>query len=246
MAKRTCGIEENGERCDRDAVCRGMCGKHYQRWRKVQAVDPSSGIPPRPPRHDLIDRTGQRYGRLVVIGRAESRRRPNGKLETYWLCRCDCGSEPVEVRSYELGRERVTASCGCLSTDYKIGPGRLARNQVRKDYKRSARVRGLCWELTEGDFDRLTSSDCFYCGIQPSAVKAVKNSKFIYNGIDRMDNGVGYTPGNAVPCCKTCNRVKKDMPYDEFMTWLARITDFQWFHPEAMPSRLLRAVKKSA
>ena len=55
----------------------------------------------------IIDLTGQRFGKLVVIKRA-----PNKNKRTMWLCKCDCGNE-VEVRSDQL-RGGVTNSCGCL------------------------------------------------------------------------------------------------------------------------------------
>ena len=69
---------------------------------------------------------------------------------------------------------------------------------------------------------------------------------FIYTGIDRMDNDLGYTTENTVPCCTTCNMLKGTMPYDDFMAWIARLTEYHWFHPDVMPSRLLREVKESA
>ncbi len=55
----------------------------------------------------LIDLTGQRFGRLVVIERAGNKRR-----EALWKCRCDCGTFK-EVTSYNL-RKGMTQSCGCL------------------------------------------------------------------------------------------------------------------------------------
>ena len=68
----------------------------------------------------------------------------------------------------------------------------------------------------------------------------------MYNGIDRKDNNLGYTPKNVVPCCSVCNFAKKNMPFDAFMAWIARLTEYHWFHPEVMPSRLLRDAKRSA
>lgn len=58
----------------------------------------------------FIDRTGDRYGRLLVMGRARSRSR-----RVAWLCRCDCGTE-VEVRGDLLIRGN-TRSCGCLQRE---------------------------------------------------------------------------------------------------------------------------------
>ena len=37
------------------------------------------------------------------------------------------------------------------------------------------------------------------------------------NGIDRMDNAVGYLPANVVPCCKDCNFMKKALDAHTFV-----------------------------
>lgn len=59
----------------------------------------------------FIDLTGQRFGRLTVLERAENC--TNGpKPRTRWRCRCDCGKEVVVlVGSLRSGS---TQSCGCL------------------------------------------------------------------------------------------------------------------------------------
>ena len=59
----------------------------------------------------LIDLTGQRFGRLTVVERAENT--AEGKAR--WLCKCDCG-EQVRVRAESL-RSGGTRSCGCLKHD---------------------------------------------------------------------------------------------------------------------------------
>ena len=57
-----------------------------------------------------IDATNQRFGRLVALRRAPSR----GK-RTFWLFRCDCGSEKEAAFAHvKAGRIR---SCGCLLTE---------------------------------------------------------------------------------------------------------------------------------
>lgn len=58
----------------------------------------------------LIDETGNRYGRLIVIERVDNR----GK-DTCWKCKCDCGNETV-VRGYDL-RSGQIKSCGCYRID---------------------------------------------------------------------------------------------------------------------------------
>ena len=64
----------------------------------------------------LIDRTGRRYGRLVVVSRAPSTRDlSDGRLVTQWLCRCDCG-EMHTARGGSLHGGQ-TLSCGCLRAE---------------------------------------------------------------------------------------------------------------------------------
>ena len=62
----------------------------------------------------LLDLTGQRFGRLTVLERAENGNR--GKV--YWLCRCDCGNT-ARVEGYRL-RKGETRSCGCYMRDRTV------------------------------------------------------------------------------------------------------------------------------
>lgn len=189
--------------------------------------------------YNFVDHTGLRYGCLVVSEFIEGSRRG------LWRCRCDCGNEKIaEGRRLSQG---ATWHCGCQPKRLKrLPPGVAGRNKVLGYYRAGARDRGLCWRLSDEDFDRLTSQDCFYCGCAPSAVHGEASTPFIYNGIDRMDNDLGYIIENVVPCCRTCNQAKMAMPYGEFMAWIARLTEYHFFHPDVMPSRLLRDARTSA
>ena len=55
----------------------------------------------------LIDLTGKRFGKLVVLERAE-----NDKGRSQWLCRCDCGNLKV-INGSNLRHDK-SHSCGCL------------------------------------------------------------------------------------------------------------------------------------
>lgn len=59
----------------------------------------------------LIDETGNRYGRLVVLKQVESYKFSSGQTRTQWLCKCDCGEQLI-VLSSNL-RSGNTQSCGC-------------------------------------------------------------------------------------------------------------------------------------
>lgn len=186
--------------------------------------------------HNFIDLAGRTVGMLTVIRLAE---RKNG---TRWLCRCDCGNEAI-VSGGELRREK-TRSCGCQWRVPRLPPAMVARRKLLKGYIGTAAIRGLSWELSEEDFDRLTTQDCVYCGSPPALPKPYATRKasgaYLYNGIDRVDNDLGYTPGNVVSCCRTCNRAKSNLPLDVFMAWVGRLTAYQMFSSESLPSQLLK------
>lgn len=60
-------------------------------------------------RKNQKDKTGKRYGRLVVTQRSN---KPAKNYNTSWLCKCDCGNL-VEVITHNLTSGN-TQSCGCL------------------------------------------------------------------------------------------------------------------------------------
>ena len=64
---------------------------------------------------NLIDLTNKRFGRLVVINRAEDYISPKERHFVCWLCKCDCGNEVV-VNGNSL-RRNSTKSCGCLQKE---------------------------------------------------------------------------------------------------------------------------------
>lgn len=64
----------------------------------------------------MIDLTGQRYGRLVVIRKSDQVSNGGG---TMWECKCDCGNTVV-VRSNDL-RTGNTKSCGCFKEESRYG-----------------------------------------------------------------------------------------------------------------------------
>lgn len=56
----------------------------------------------------IKDISGNRYGKLVVIEYAWSK-----KKQTLWRCKCDCGNEYIGTRDHLVSGN--TRSCGCLS-----------------------------------------------------------------------------------------------------------------------------------
>lgn len=103
----------------------------------------------------------------------------------------------------------------------------LARhNAYRKD---------LEFTITFEEFCLLTSLNCYYCDSEPKLYIVNKSSrrdperyyKTIMNGIDRVNNNVGYIVENCKPCCFVCNRAKAQMTELEFLSWIKKVHDFR-------------------
>lgn len=87
----------------------------------------------------LIDLTGKRFGRLVVISFSHLAL----DKRSYWLCKCDCGSEPKIIAGSNLA-SGGTISCGCfhkeeLSNRCKKEYGTYAINQLINSYAHGAK-----------------------------------------------------------------------------------------------------------
>lgn len=183
-----------------------------------------------------LDIAGSRFGKWLAQYPAD-RRTSDGRL--YWVCRCDCGVErPVSRRRLIKGLSR---SCGCAKTErvkahptrqpeylpraWRWGrmPPEMAVAAAIKEYRGGAQARGYPWGLTDADAERLLTQDCRYCSAPPGRLFRYSSAVATLGGIDRVDNTLGYTPDNCVPCCSTCNRAKNAMPLEAWNTWRAAI-----------------------
>lgn len=182
-------------------------------------------------RRTIENLTGGKYGRLSVLGLSDEQ---NNK-SAMWRCQCECGNV-CNVASYCL-KKGNTRSCGCLGKEVsrKLGKA-LGGHNVKPDsamrcvfriYKRGADERGFSFDLTLEEFKSITQKNCVYCGSPPSAIfkKCEGQLPFVYNGIDREDNEVGYLKTNCVPCCKSCNIAKHQMKDIDFAKWVCQVAD---------------------
>lgn len=60
--------------------------------------------------------TGQKFGRLTVVERAEDYVSTSGYRASKWLCRCDCGNTTI-VFGKHLNEKNGTRSCGCFAKE---------------------------------------------------------------------------------------------------------------------------------
>lgn len=180
---------------------------------------------------------GLRYGKLLAL---EIRPREEWRgHNSLWRCQCDCG-QVVDVSSTSLAKYKKLGigSCGCgrgagstrskgLPRYNQRLPGNegLWRTRIRA-YKADAPKRGRKWLLTDEHAKLLMSSRCQYCGDPPgpfTIARGPRREPLASHGIDRVDNSLGYTNDNCVPCCKTCNLLKRDQSVKEFLDWISSI-----------------------
>lgn len=172
---------------------------------------------------------GMTFDLLRVIS-FEEMRGTDGNQHAYWRCLCKCGRENV-VRGSALTSGKAK-SCGCYRStsirQYNTGrrnpdPWLAEMNVYVYHVGWDQRKRGSAhktWQLTRDEFVSLATGNCRYCGREPSGnpqTRLLRNMGVKKNGIDRLDNTLGYEPGNCVTACGDCNRQKCTMTLSEFI-----------------------------
>lgn len=95
-------------------------------------------------------------------------------------------------------------------------------------YRKAARSRKIEFSVSGDEISAAATSNCSYCGIPPSERTTKRSDGNIVhtvfvNGIDRIDNSLGYIKGNITSCCTTCNTAKMAMSVSEFLSWIKRV-----------------------
>ena len=172
---------------------------------------------------------GVKYSRLTAVEFSHKH-----QSYSYWKFKCDCGKEKI-MRASDVAATR-TISCGCFSREqfdklHGIPENEGAKRDIFYTYKKNAENRKYSFELTREEVDKITQQTCYYCGTPPSRKyrqdRNHRSKNYVYNGIDRFDNNLGYTLENSRPCCRTCNQAKMDMSVEEFTEWLERLVRYQ-------------------
>lgn len=149
----------------------------------------------------LKDLTGQRFGRLVVLERAENSKRGNAR----WKCLCDCGNETIAwAESLICGN---TKSCSCYKNE-------IAKKRRTVHGKSGCRLFGVwrgmkdrCLNPKHNRYYRYGGRGITICDEWLHDFQAFYNWAMAngYNEnaprgqctIDRIDNDKGYSPDNC-------------------------------------------------
>lgn len=154
---------------------------------------------PMPQHWRFTDLTGQKFGRLTVLGYAG---RSNTGRNNLWVCECECGVI-VTVLGNSL-KSKSTKSCGCLRTELQCESnkrfqthGETTDNQISPEYQAYTSAKQRCNNRANHAFTdyggrgiefRFNSFEEFLVevGRRPS----------IEHSLDRIDNNSHYETGN--------------------------------------------------
>lgn len=142
----------------------------------------------------LMDLTGQRYGRLVVISRDFS------KKTTAWKCQCDCGNTTIVTSKHLRKKGYSTKSCGCLLKEGNP-THRLSRTRLYNIYYS---MKKRCYKADDEHFKYWGARGIRICdewlgkdGFVHFYEWAMANGYEEHLTIDRIDVNGNYEPSNC-------------------------------------------------
>jgi hypothetical protein len=142
----------------------------------------------------LIDMTGRRCSRLLVLSRAA-----NESTLAAWLCRCDCGT--LTTVSGKSLRRHNTTSCGCAQREIARTANRTHGYARTKEYRAWTKLKHRCLSPEDRGYRNYGGR-----GISVAAEWAHDFGAFIAHigpapsarmSVERIDNERGYEPGNV-------------------------------------------------
>jgi len=119
----------------------------------------------------------------------------------------------IKHRNSKLGKANLNARSEIGKRFPDTGKYNRGSFVVRKinSIINSAKSRKLHLSLTRDEIAKLITSPCNYCG-RLSNYTSYKGC----NGIDRVDNSMGYELSNCVSCCIYCNVSKNNRSLEDF------------------------------
>lgn len=137
--------------------------------------------------------TGQRSGRLTVLGFAGTKKR------TTWFCECECG-KIVRVTGLHLSTQH-TKSCGCLNAEkastLNLRHGETKGGRVTPEFRAFAHAKDRCESLTNKSYEDYGGRGIKFCFDDfPSFLDAVGRRPSSRHSLERIDNERHYEPGN--------------------------------------------------
>jgi len=149
-----------------------------------------------------IDMTGQRFGRLLVLGQATPRN--TAQRSKWWLCRCDCGRE-VAFNGANV-RQGISRSCGCLRHELLVTRNTKHGLSKTREYEAWSGAKGRCFNTAAVEYKYYgargitmcqawrDSFETFLRDMGPCPTQRGKRSTY---SLDRINNDGNYEPSNC-------------------------------------------------
>lgn len=174
---------------------------------------------------------GDTFGRLTVVSIGGV----NKNTKRLINCTCSCGKPHTALGSSLVGGH--TNSCGYYRKELMTSisqkePGKASYSSLYSACRGGARSRQLEFSISAEEHKIIISKNCFYCNRPPrmyspyltpaSATRSfapgtIERSIIYVNGVDRINNDLGYAIDNCRPCCTICNESKSDRTEKEFI-----------------------------
>jgi len=140
----------------------------------------------------------------------------------YYNVICDCGTKRVIDSHYARRKQRNFCRCRDNRSSKDICLDQLYQRYKYGSSKRKTTT--IDFNIDKSMFIELVLSKCRYCNKEPANTITVnKKHKLKYNGIDRLNNNIGYLNNNCVSCCWECNQAKKNKSFEEFKMWINKV-----------------------
>jgi hypothetical protein len=200
---RTCGFEKESHATERDSLKKSCKNCEKNKNRK-----------------SFIDYENKIYKVLDYSHTSKDGKRIFFKIK----CKL-CGHEHV-CRKDQI--KEVKSFCAFCRTNTKTPTLKAPSNVYYCQYRYGAKSRGLNFELTIDEFEKIIHKNCYFCNAKPIPIRSLKTynrcKHDIYvNGIDRLNPEKGYVISNIVACCQMCNRMKMKMNEPSFLNKIKEI-----------------------
>jgi hypothetical protein len=131
----------------------------------------------------------------------------------YRRCYCkDCVREKFKLMRQRLGKTpaRIELEKRQLERIKEKRKSNVTRGRfVLADSKKSDKKKGLNNDLNIEFVNSMLLECCYYCEDDKAPL-----------GLDRIDNTKGHTQQNVVACCRRCNYIRRNMPYEAWVLFI--------------------------
>lgn len=139
---------------------------------------------------------GKKFGRLLVIERADDYISATGGAHQKYRCICDCGNQPEVLKEHLVSGK--TKSCGCLRKENGKSTHREIHTRL---YRIWGNMCNRCANPNNPAWDRYGGRGITVCNewkdYKCFSMWAKSNGYADYLTIDRINNNGGYNPSNC-------------------------------------------------